>query len=288
MPENMRTSDLPTVSVVVTTKNEERNIKNCLDSISKQTYDQKKIEIIVIDNKSTDNTKKIASGYTKMVFDKGHERSAQRNYGAQKSSGKYYLYLDADMILSPDVIRESVATLEKEKNVIALYIPEVILGNSFWSKVRKFERGFYNGTAIDCVRIIRKDTFLKVGGFDESMSGPEDWDLDKKIRNMGKVSITKSPIYHNESQFSMKNYLIKKSYYIKSFDNYVKKWGNNDEDVKKQLGIVYRYLEVFVENNKWKRLILHPILTIGMLYLRFLVGISYLSGHLKNNKIMSS
>lgn len=59
----------PIVSVVVTTKNEERNIETCLRSFLAQTYAP--IEIIVVDNGSTDRTKEIARKYTDQVFDRG-------------------------------------------------------------------------------------------------------------------------------------------------------------------------------------------------------------------------
>ena len=70
---------LPLVSVVITTRNEEKNIENCLMSIQEQTY--KHIEIIVIDNNSSDKTKELSKQYTNKVFNQGPERSAQRNYG---------------------------------------------------------------------------------------------------------------------------------------------------------------------------------------------------------------
>ncbi len=79
--------DLPLVSVIVTTKNEERNIENCLKSIRNQTY--KNIEIIVVDNNSDDRTKEIAKKYTAQVFNHGPERSAQRNLGAERAESKY-------------------------------------------------------------------------------------------------------------------------------------------------------------------------------------------------------
>ena len=151
---------LPLVSITITTKNEEKNIKPCLESIKKQTYPQNKIEIIVVDNNSRDKTKQIAKQYTKKVFNIGPERSVQRNFGMlQKSSGKYLMFLDADMRLASKVISQAVKKLE-DSPLVALYIPEIILGNSFFSRVRRFERSFYTGTVIDCVRIIRKDIFI--------------------------------------------------------------------------------------------------------------------------------
>ncbi len=300
-------TNYPLVSVVIATKNEEKNIKNCLESIKNQTYPHDKIETIVIDNFSEDKTQTIALQYTNKVYNKGPERSAQRNFGMmEKSQGKYLMYLDADMILSSRVIERAVAKMEKEK-IAALYIPEVVLGASFWGKVRRFERSFYDGTVIDCVRIIRKDVFEKSGGFDLSMTGAEDWDLDKKIRRLGRVNLldkydfakinrklkeinfqendwleklvemtSVGLIFHNESVFDFRKYLQKKKYYSQGLEIYKKKWGSNDSDLKKQLGLSYRFWGVFVENGKWKKILARPHLALGMFFLKFLVGLTYL------------
>ena len=94
----------PEVSVIVTTKNEERNIGACLESVVQQSMPP--LEMIVVDNYSEDKTEKIALEYGSKVFELGPERSAQRNYGVEKAQGKYILYLDADMHLSPDVLKD--------------------------------------------------------------------------------------------------------------------------------------------------------------------------------------
>ncbi len=264
------------ISIIITTKNEEKNIENCIRSVLRQSYPQNKMEIIVVDNDSTDKTKEIAAKYTDKVFNKGPERSVQRNFGVEKSNGEYFLYLDADMILHENVVSSCVEKIKSNKDILALYIPEIVMGDKFWSKVRRFERGFYDGTIIDCARFIQKEIFQKVGGFDECLTGPEDWDLDKKLRNIGKIELIKSPIYHNEAEFDLKKYLNKKSYYARKFDTYIQKWGKNDPDIKKQFGFYYRFLGVFIEKGKWKKIIAHPILVFGMYFLRGLVGLSFL------------
>jgi len=167
------------VSVVVTTRNEEEHIENCLKSVKRQTYPEKRIEIILIDNKSCDRTVEIARKFTSNIAKTGPERSSQRNLGAYEAKGKYLLFLDADMILSDNVIWECVDKCESE-GYIALYVPERIIGRGFWVKARDFERSFYNSTCIDAVRFIVRTMFLKIGGFDESLTGPEDWDLDRR------------------------------------------------------------------------------------------------------------
>ena len=264
------------VSVIVTTKNEEKNIGNCLESVKKQTYPQEKLEIIVVDNGSTDKTKEMARKYTDKVFDKGPERSAQRNFGVENSDGEYIIYLDADMVMSENVIADCAQEIEKDGAIVALHVSEIVMGDRFFSKVRRFERSFYDGTVIDGVRFIKKSAFLKVGGFDESLTGPEDWDLDKKLKKIGKIALVKTPIYHNEAEFDLKKYLSKKGYYAEKFDDYIAKWGKDDPDIKKQFGLYYRFLGVFIEKGKWTKLVAHPCLTFGMYFLRGLVGVKFL------------
>ncbi len=299
------TSFTPLVSVVITTKNEEANIENCLRSIYAQNYPKECFEVIVVDNQSSDRTKEIAQKFTPLVFDKGSERSEQRNFGIFSiAQGEYSLFLDADMILAPNLIQGCVQKIQQSKN-IALPIPEIILGKSFWSQVRRFERKFYNGTVVDGARFFRIEEFKMIGGFDETLSGPEDWDLDKKFKQRGSIGLVPiqpilnwdcekwclsdfirtmgvvpsqygGVVFHNESQFDLVTYLKKKAYYSKDMNKYIEKWGSDDSDIQKQLGFRYRFFWVFVEKGKWRWLLSSPLMTLGMYFLRIIIGIRFL------------
>jgi glycosyltransferase involved in cell wall biosynthesis len=291
--------DEPLVSIVITTRNEARNIGRCLEAVSHQTWPN--IEVIVVDNKSDDQTKDISRRYTSLVFDKGPERSAQRNHGlAEVATGKYGMFLDADMIITPNLV-ESCVHMMMTTDVVALHIEEKVLGRGYLAAVRRFERSFYSGTVVDGVRFFDRQTFVDIGGFDETLPpGPEDWDLDKKFKRVGKVELLPSVgdaaqwpmadfvntrgvkhlsrfvgLYHNEDEQSLARYLSKKSYYSGSMKTYVDKWPN-DPDVAKQLGLTYRFFGVFLEDGKWRQLLGHPLLTAGMYSLRVLVGAQYI------------
>ena len=276
----MKKSGNPLVSVLVTTRNSADQLETCLRSLKKQSYAN--VEIIVVDNNSTDNTKSIARSYTKHVYNRGPERSTQRNFAAKKvARGKYLLFLDSDMSISKSLIQVCVYNLETKKDIVGLYIRELVTGTSFWSRVRRFERSFYDATAIDGLRFLRKDIFLKSGGFDEKLYACEDWDLDKRIKKYGRVDFISTPLYHNESKFDIKKYLDKKYYYSVNFNTYIRKWGKNDPDIKKQFGPSYRLFWVFVESNKWKRIVKHPFLALCMLVLRLLASWKYILIRLK-------
>lgn len=126
---------------------------------------------------------------------------------------------------------------------------------------------------------------MEICGFDETLTGPEDWDFDRRIRQVGKVDIIKSVIYHDEVNFSLKRYLDKKIYYMQWFDKYIQKWGRCDPIIKKQLGFWYRYIGVFVEQGKWKRVFRHFILFMGMYMLRVMIGMAYLGKRIRQRNV---
>lgn len=276
---------LPLVSIIITTKNEERNISNCLNSILYQSYPKDRMEIIVVDNNSLDQTQEIALRYTNKVYNivnyissqniKNH-RGAQINFGVKKSKGEIIFFPDTDMTFDRDLIKEAT---QKLKQLNALYVPEIIYSSKgLLGKIRNFERSFYNGTCIDAVRIVKKKLYPKTGGFDEKniMFGPDDWDFTKRLKQLtDKIGIMKAKIYHHEEQLSVRAYLSKKRRYAHTFYSYAQKWGLNDRDIKMQLGFSYRYFSVFWEEGKWRRLIKHPIVASGMYLLKFLIGLDY-------------
>jgi hypothetical protein len=205
------------------------------------------------------------------------------------------------MVLAPQTIEQCVSTM-KAGSSIALHIDEIILGVGFLAKIRRLERSFYSGTVIDGARFFERSVFCSIGGFDESLPpGPEDWDLDKRLKIIGKIALLNNHagpiswemdsfvekrgilfnpkyvgVYHNESEQSLSSYLKKKQYYSPSMTQYTLKWTSADSDIRKQLGLKYRYLTVFTENKKWKLIARDPLLFVALLGLRGIVGLGYL------------
>jgi len=252
------------VSIVIPAYNEEKVVKNLLVSIKQQSYP--KIEVIVIDDSSTDGTFQVARGFTSRVFTRKHaERSVQRNFGARKAKGKYLLFLDADMELSKSVVKECVEAIENDKNVGAIVIPEISVATNFWEEVKGFERSFYNlqgDSQIDAARFFRRDAFIKADGYDESLTGPEDWDLPETIRGLGfEIARVKPLIYHHERIASPFKVARKKYYYALKSHRYLKKHKISTLSSK----TVYFLRPVFYKN--WKRLISHPLLSLAMVFM---------------------
>ena len=103
MPIN---GDTPLVSIIIPTKKSSHTLSSCLQSAVNQTYAN--IEVIVVDNYSSDATRVVAMKYTKEVFATDPERSIQSNFGAKIALGKYVYRVDSDFVLDSNLIfRES-------------------------------------------------------------------------------------------------------------------------------------------------------------------------------------
>lgn len=263
----------PLVSIIITTKNEADVIKGLLKSIKKQSY--KKLEIIVVDNNSEDKTKGISRSFTKKIYDKGPERSAQRNFGVKQALGRYLLFLDADMELSSKVVEECVYKMESNVSMGALMIPEKPIAKRFWEKIKAFERSFYNlegDDVTDAARFFNKEIFYKIGGYDEMLTGPEDWELTERVKK-GKFLIGRvnALIYHYERISDIYSLLKKKYYYGIKSNIYFK---------KKNIPLfgpktIYFLRPVFYKH--WSRMVMHPFLTSAMF---FMLGLEMVAGGL--------
>ena len=150
------------VSVIVPVFNEEKNIAKLLTSIKDQSY--RKIEIIIVDDASKDNTVLISKKLGAIVYIRKHaERSVQRNFGAKRAKGKYLLFLDGDMELTPNVVEDCIKTSDNEFEL--LIIPERTVGNNFIARVRNFEREMYMGDfSVEVARFFDKKVFNEFGG----------------------------------------------------------------------------------------------------------------------------
>lgn len=272
-------ADLPLLSIVIPTKNEERNIGKCLDSLAKH---RDWLEILVVDNKSGDATCELALERGVKVFTQGPERSAQRNRGWREAHGAFVCFLDADMRMPPETLNEIRTRISSPDAPDALYIREKRIGSGWWVKTRNFERSFYDATCIDALRVFKRTLLEKTGGYDETITGEEDWDLDRLCLAAGaRVALTDGALLHDEGAFSWRRHIRKKAYYSGTMDLYRAKWGN-DATIRKQLGIGYRFLGVFIENGKWRRALRHPLMMASIYIERIIVGAVYLMNHRRN------
>jgi glycosyltransferase involved in cell wall biosynthesis len=174
----------PLVSVIVPSFNSAATIEVCLNSIKSQIYS--KIEIVVVDKGSQDQTVEIAKKYTTHVYTAGPERSAQVNFGARKARGKYLYRVDSDFILQPNIVSECVELCESKHLDGAAVHNTSAQKLGFWADVRGLERDSYrDDDLIVAVRFFTKSSWKAVDGFDETLYGPEDYDFHNRFLKCG-------------------------------------------------------------------------------------------------------
>jgi len=265
----------PLVSVLIPTKDSADFLIKCLESIQKQTY--KNIEVVVVDNFSTDQTEQVCKNFKAKYYKKGPERHAQRRYAVEKASGRCLLFVDTDMILEPKLISECVSITMNDEKAKAIIIPEVSIGrNNFWTKCKIFEKSFYHGCdQTESPRFICKKVYKKLGGHDANMISLEDFDLAKRLKSLDiEIKRTKSVFYHDEGYMTLKKQFQKKYYYGTHAHQYVKKHGK--ASIIKH---IYFFRPAFYRNIP--KMLKRPILTFGMSLLLFSGLIGGSLGYLK-------
>jgi len=186
---------LPSVSVVIPAYNEEKNIGRTIKSVLDQDY-KGKIEIIVVDDGSTDSTSKVASSFrgVKVYRKKNGGKASALNYGIRRSRYNLVLALDSDCVIEKSFLRKSVNALKDDVMAVVPSI-EVFRPKNFLEKIQAVEYKLMNFfrkvlSSTDCLSVApaavlyRKEFFKKHGLFDES-SLTEDFEIGLRIVSKG-------------------------------------------------------------------------------------------------------
>jgi glycosyltransferase involved in cell wall biosynthesis len=218
---------MTTISFVVPTKNAERTIEACVRSLrSQHRAVDVNVEVVLVDNHSTDRTVELAGPYVDRIEIAGPERCAQRNLGARVSTGEVLVFVDADMVMEPGLALEAAALVANGESDY-LVIPELAFGESFFAECRSLEKRLYLGDAsVEAGRVVRRDHFEAVGGWDETLTAGEDWDLSDRLRSHGAVTgRTVSRVWHDEGVVRLGAQFHKKRYYGAWVADFVRRGG---------------------------------------------------------------
>ena len=245
------------VSVIIPTKNSDELLAKCLDSVKAQSYQN--LEIILVDNNSTDKTKEIAAKYTNLIFNQGPERSAQVNFGVTKANGEFVYKIDSDFVLEKEVISQAIAEIAKGFDAVVVHnSPDVRV--SWIARVRKFEVDMYKyDLTHSSARFVKKSVYQKIGGFDESVTAGEDYDFQNKLNRGGfKTGFIEAEALHLGEPTSLWKHLKKYYDYGQDFVNYQSK---NKTESSAQLGF---FRAVYIKN--WQKFLSSPIMGIAFIF----------------------
>lgn len=196
------------VSVIIPCYNVQEYIEACLDSIFSQSYQN--LEVIAVDNASSDNTLKILQTYkvTKeqdliVVQERKRGAPAARNRGLRISSGDWVQFLDADDIILPEKIAHQIALIEHNKDItliVGSYLKHFINGNSIsfknqitnpWLALPKGQMG------ITSSNLFRRKELLEIQGWDETRKSSQEYDL------MFRLLCTSSEVFYDSKPLTI-------------------------------------------------------------------------------------
>jgi len=239
----MNKKSTPKVSIVIPAFNEEKNIEKTLESLKNQTIDRNNVELIVVDNGSTDNTVSIAENLADQVLIKPDcAVGAVRNYGAKIANSNILVCTDADCEFEKNWLETGIQLLEENPNTAfggGLKAPRE---ESSW--VEEYWLLNQSGAAIQqhdlmgsCI-FINKNHFNLVSGFDEKITSGEDSDISEKLRRSG-ITISISPqlsVIHKGSPKTLYSFIKRQIWHS---ENYVKRIENSLKDKMFYLTLVY-------------------------------------------------
>jgi arabinofuranan 3-O-arabinosyltransferase len=162
------------------------------------------------------------------------------------------------MTLEPTVIAEVEQAVRDGAG--AVVIPETTVGQGFFARARELERSYYVGrSSIEAARGFSAAIFNSVGGFDEQLTGPEDWDLTIRVGVKAPISRTKAGIIHDEGHVRFLDACRRKAYYAEGLRRFMRKHGRTG------MGLA---LDRPWLRRPWTLLYPHPLLGVGVVVLK--------------------
>lgn len=180
-------------SIVVPAYNEEALLPGTLASVNvaMAALPERRGEVIVVDNASTDATARVAIAQGARVVTESHRQIARaRNAGGQAAAGTSLIFLDADTRLTPELLRATLAALDDPAccgggTLLRMEPPVRGIGQlllRLWELISKC-CGYAAGAYVFC----RREAFLATGGFDERFYAAEEIHFSRALRRWGRA-----------------------------------------------------------------------------------------------------
>lgn len=277
----------PEISIVICTYNRDKFIKSALYSLTNQTLDPKKFEIIIVNNNCTDSTDSIVTDFIKAfsnlninyVFQPIKGLSAARNKGIEVAKSNIIAYMDDDGEADTNYLKEVLSYFKKHPQiaglggkVLPLYESQEPAWSNKWlngllsivdhgEEIMPFQGKSYPA---GCNMVYKKELLEEVGGFNEALKWrADDKYINKEIKKVNDVVIylPTAVIHHN-----IDDYRVTKKNFIR-----ISKATGRDESIRVRSISTLHYLMKFVEY-------LFKLFAAGLICLSFLIRGEYIKG----------
>jgi glycosyltransferase involved in cell wall biosynthesis len=174
------------ISVIIPTYEHAESISACLDSVFAQTYSP--IEVIVVDDGSTDNTQEVLKKYEGKIVSVKQENQGSnpaRNRGLQEAQGEFVIFVDADVIMEKEMLEKMTKTLAEHPEASYAYSGFSFGWKTFWGTTFNAEK-LKQMNFIHTTSLARRADFP---GFDNAIKRLQDWDVWLTMLEHGKKGI---------------------------------------------------------------------------------------------------
>ena len=220
-------AELPTVSIVIPVKDRAGELERCLTSISRISYPQELLQLIVVDDGSSDNSAEVARLHGAEVLPSGgtgRGPAAARNVGARGATGDILAFIDSDCTASTEWLNELIPSFTNSATAAVGGLVDgmctaseidryetVMSSLSLGSRERSGSSGDDTFYLPSCNMLVRRSAFHRAGGFNDEMHVGEDVDLTWRLRDSG-WTITYLPagrVYH-EHRSSVRSFMSRR------------------------------------------------------------------------------
>ena len=246
----------PTVSVVIPVRNRPDGIRACLESLTALDYPPGRVEVLVIDDASTDDTPAVVAAYPDASVNLvaqpvNRGQSECRNIGAEAATGELVAFIDSDCLAgtawlstlagtfaNPGVVAAGGAVREaRPVTWIARY-------EAAMSPLHKGEQParVVPGSSVDflpsCNLVVRRQAFLDAGGFDASLRFGEDVDLVWRLCDRGEVRYEPLGAVWHEHRDRLRPFLGNRLRYVAAQSMFLKRFPQNRRRLELPVGLV--------------------------------------------------
>lgn len=209
------------ITVYITNYNYEKYIRKAIESVLHQSFQQ--FELLIIDDGSTDNSKKIIESYgkhdkVKIIYQQNKGLNITNNIAMRLAAGKYIMRLDADDYLTPDALQSMYEQLEADPD-LGLVFPNYYLVDANENVTAEIKRHDFakEVTLLDqpahgACTMIRLNFLKSVGGYDEQYSCQDGYELWIKFISHYKVANNHNSLFyyrqHGENLTSNENRIL--------------------------------------------------------------------------------
>ncbi len=199
----------PAVTVVMPVHDRERFVREAIDSVLTQTFDD--LELIVVDDGSTDGTpavvKAVDDPRLRYVVQPHRGVPAAMNTGLRAARGRYVARLDSDDVWLPDLLATQVAVLETRPEIDVVYArgqgmdADGTPTTHVWGFAPRWagdslRSQLHGDFTCNITTVARRACLERAGGFDESLTAHEDWDVWLRVARHGSFAFTDRVLAH--------------------------------------------------------------------------------------------